>query len=145
MGLAIGVILSFIGMGLLLGPFIIDISKSKKETNKDYKRELEASAWIIGIATLFLIGGILIVAFTSGSKLVSAGLEGYTGKKQESNVMALLQIKKERQERQGRPERPEMFSRPVEPFRRPERPGELRTSAEPYGEPIEPFRPAYRE
>lgn len=73
MGLALGIFSGFIGMGLLLIPFIIDIYVSRRTENKDYERALEASAGIIALAVLFMVGGLIIVAVESGKGIAESG------------------------------------------------------------------------
>ena len=65
MGLIIGVTMGFLGITMLLVPFLIDIYQSRKQTNTSRKRELEGSAGLIVIATLFLIGGLILVGVVS--------------------------------------------------------------------------------
>ena len=65
MGLVIGVIMGFIGIGMLSIPFIIDIYQSRQQTDVNYQRALEASAAMIIIAVFFMIGGLLLVGVIS--------------------------------------------------------------------------------
>jgi len=77
MGLAIGVFMCVFGMGLLIIPFIIDLVVSRRQTdNTDYKRALEASAVLIIIAGLFLVGGIVYVGFESGWGIAKSSFSG---------------------------------------------------------------------
>ena len=80
MGLAIGIILGFLGLSILIIPFIIDLYVSRRQTDlenpNDYKRALEAAGGLIAIATVFLIGGLIIVGLASGAEVAKAGLGG---------------------------------------------------------------------
>ena len=80
MGLILGVGLGIVGILMLFVPFVIDWSVSRKQTNKTYKQSLEASVALIALGVLFMIGGILIVGFSSGKKVVSAGVSSFEGK-----------------------------------------------------------------
>ena len=94
MGLVIGVIMGFIGIAILVIPFIIDIYQSRQQTNVNYKRALEASAGMIAIATIFMIGGLLLVGVISTwglSKTEYSGLvSGFSGPGSNENTGALL-------------------------------------------------------
>ena len=94
MGLVIGVIMGFIGIAILAVPFIIDIYQSRQQTNVNYKRALEASAGMIAIATIFMIGGLLLVGVISTwglSKTEYHGLvSGFSGSGSNENQGALL-------------------------------------------------------
>lgn len=83
MGLVIGVIMSVLGLGMLVIPFVIDLYISRRQTDKtkatEYKRALEASAGLIIIASLFLIGGIVLVGFASTWDVAKAGFGGAEG------------------------------------------------------------------
>ena len=93
MGLVLGVILGFIGIAILIIPFIIDIYQSRQQTNVNYKRSLEAAAIIIAIAVLFMIGGLLLVGVISTwglSKTEYTGLtSGFSSKSSEPVSNAL--------------------------------------------------------
>lgn len=82
MGLVIGVIMGFLGIAMLIIPFIIDLYVSRNQTDKtkatDYKRSLEASAGMIAIAVIFMIGGLILVGFVSTWGLAKSEYSGLT-------------------------------------------------------------------
>ncbi len=79
MGLVIGTIMGFLGIGMLVVPFLIDVYQSRKQTTTNDKRALEASAGLIVIATIFMIGGLLLVSVVSTWGVAKAGIGGLSG------------------------------------------------------------------
>ena len=79
MGLVIGVLMGFFGIGLLIIPLIIDIYQSRKKDNEKYKRYLEGSTGLIVIGMIFMIGGLVLVGFISTWGLAKTGYSGLTG------------------------------------------------------------------
>lgn len=88
MGIAIGVILSFISVGLLIIPFIIDLVISGKEDNaKNHKNALRAAAAFTGIAAFLLLIAIIVLWIESGK---CKGGEGEGGGEGGGGVSSLL-------------------------------------------------------
>ena len=73
MGVAVGIVIGFIGVGILLVPFVIQIYVGTKQSNKNHKRALEAASGIIAVAILFYIGGIILAVYYSGKSIASTG------------------------------------------------------------------------
>ena len=78
MGVPVGIVIGFIGVGILLAPFIIQIYIRSKQKNNNYKRSLRAASVIIGIAIAFYIGGIILAGYFSG-KSIAKPLFQYAG------------------------------------------------------------------
>ena len=76
MGVSVGIVIGFLGVAILLVPFIIQIYISTKQTDKNHKRSLEGASVIIAIAVIFYVGGIILAAYFSGKEIASTGGEG---------------------------------------------------------------------
>lgn len=92
MGVAIGIVVGFLGVGILLAPFIIQIYIGTKQESTDRKRALEAASGIIAIAIIFYVGGLILAGYFSGKSLAAAGAKygGEGGKFLEENPQLAL-------------------------------------------------------
>lgn len=68
----IGIVVGFIGVFILLVPFIIQIYVATKQTTTGDKRALEASTVIMAIALFFYVVGIILAAYYAGQEIVQA-------------------------------------------------------------------------
>lgn len=73
MGVTVGIVVGFLGVGILLIPFIIQIYIGTKQENKDHKRALEAASGIMSIAIIFYVGGLILAGYFSGKSLAASG------------------------------------------------------------------------
>ena len=73
MGVSVGVVMGFLGVGILLAPFIIQIYIGSKQDNKNNKRALEGASGIMAIAIIFYVGGLILAGYYSGKELAAEG------------------------------------------------------------------------
>lgn len=73
MGTSVGIVIGFLGIAILIAPFIIQIYVGTKQTNKNNKKALEAASAIMAIAIIFYAGGIILAAYYSGKEIAAAG------------------------------------------------------------------------
>lgn len=73
MGVTVGIVIGFIGAGILLVPFIIQIVVGTKQDSTSNKRALEAASGIMAVAIIFYVGGIILAGYFSGKSLYAAG------------------------------------------------------------------------
>ena len=78
MWITVGVIMGFIGVAILIAPFIMQIVVARRQGTTGAKRALEGSSAIIAIAIIFYIGGIILAAYYSG-KEIAATVTTYSG------------------------------------------------------------------
>ena len=73
MGVSVGLVIGFIGAGIMLFPFILQLYASRKQSTSSRKHSLEFASGIIIIAMFLYIGGIILAAYYSGKTLAKAG------------------------------------------------------------------------
>lgn len=78
MGVTVGVVIGFLGVGILLAPFVIQIYIGTKQEDDNYKRALEAASGIMAVAIIFYVGGLILAGYFSGKSLAKEGSK-YTG------------------------------------------------------------------
>ena len=78
MGTTLGLVIGFLGVAILIVPFIIQIVVSRKQTSTGAKRGLDAASAIMAIALIFYAGGIILAAYYAGEE-IAAAVTTYTG------------------------------------------------------------------
>ena len=90
MGLSVGLVIGFLGVGILIAPIVMQIYLSTKLTNTNHKRALEGASGIIGLGLFFFIGGLILAAYYSTGKGIISESEAGGKFLEEHPQLALL-------------------------------------------------------
>ena len=74
MGLSVGLIVGFIGLGILIVPIALEIYVSTKQTSTGNKKSLEAAAGSTIVAAVFYVMGLILAAYFSGKATAEKGI-----------------------------------------------------------------------
>ena len=81
MGSHVGIVLGFLGIGILIIPFILQIyvANNQVNPNNNNKRYLEGGSGIMVVAILFFIAGIIVAKYFGGSEIAKGAGDVYGG------------------------------------------------------------------